>query len=53
MLLKAAQLSFQDPLLDVDDVEAMCASLLDQVGRRNLFNARRSSTKDDHLCRAI
>jgi hypothetical protein len=32
MLLKAAQLSFQDPLLDVDDVEAMCASLLDQVG---------------------
>lgn len=30
-LLAAARLSFQDPSLDVDDVESMCVSLMEQV----------------------
>lgn len=31
--LTAAKLAFNDELLDLEDIEAMCASLLDQVGR--------------------
>lgn len=30
-LLRAAQVSFQDPTLDIDDVESMCVSLMEQV----------------------
>ncbi|BGP55701.1 hypothetical protein JCM8202v2_003308 [Rhodotorula sphaerocarpa] len=29
-LLRAAQVSFQDPTLDIDDVESMCVSLMEQ-----------------------
>lgn len=39
-LLKTARVAFRDPLLDADDIEAMCASLLDQVSSCKLRPAR-------------
>ena len=42
-LLTAARIAFTDPSLDVDDIESMCASLMDQVrgiyltGRKGLM----------------
>lgn len=45
-LLTAARISFQDSSLDIDDIESMCASLMDQVSSL-------SSLFDQHLCSGL